>query len=50
MVKNFSGLTPLDIAGQHKCHEAAMMLINFLTSKFNFIVDIYNENEVKNKN
>lgn len=50
MRQNFSGLTPLDIAGQHKCHEAGIMMINFLTSKFNYIVDIYNETDKKNRN
>jgi len=50
MKQNFSGLTPLDIAGQHKCHEAAMMIINFMTTKFNYIVEIFAENEKQTKN
>lgn len=50
MRQNFSGLTPLDIAGQHGCHEAAMMIINFLTKKFHFINEIYQENQKKSKN
>ena len=45
MRQNFSGLTPLDIAGKHKCHEAAILMINFLTKKFNYIVEIYSEND-----
>lgn len=41
MHKNFSGLTPLDIAGQHGCHEAAMIIITFLTSRFEHVLDIF---------
>jgi len=41
---NFSGLTPLDIAGQHGCHEAAIMMINHLTERFDFVVEIFDLN------
>jgi hypothetical protein len=37
MRQNFSGLTPLDIAGQHGCHEAAIMIISHLTDRFDFV-------------
>jgi hypothetical protein len=50
MRQNFSGLTPLDIAGQHGCHESAMLMINFLTTKFTYINEIFTENEKKQKN
>jgi|TARA_B110001450_G_scaffold124602_1_gene117277 hypothetical protein len=41
MAVNFSGLTPLDIAGQHGCHEAAIMIINHLTERFDFVEEIF---------
>jgi hypothetical protein len=41
MRQNFSGLTPLDIAGQHGCHEAAMMIMNFLTARFENVLEIF---------
>jgi hypothetical protein len=41
MKQNFSGLTPLDIAGQHGCHEAAIMIINHLTERFDFVMEIF---------
>jgi hypothetical protein len=50
MRTNFSGLTPLDIAGQHGCHEAAMMIIKHLTERFDFVIEIFKANENKNIN
>ena len=50
MHKNVSGLTPLDIAGQHGCHEAAMLIINFLTARFEYICEIFDENKKQSKN
>jgi hypothetical protein len=47
MVVNFSGMTPLDIAGSHGCHEAAILMINHLTERFDFIEDIFNNGKGK---
>lgn len=31
----------MDIAGQHGCHEAAIMIINHLTDRFDFVTEIF---------
>lgn len=43
MKLNFSGLTPLDIAGQHMCTESALMIIEHMTERFGFIEEIFEQ-------
>lgn len=38
---NASDMTPLDIAGQHMCHESALLIIEHLTTKFDLLEQVY---------
>lgn len=48
MKPNIRNLSPLDVAGKHKSHESALLLLQFLRNHFNFVEDIFNVKNIGN--
>jgi len=46
---NNEGLTAIDIAGKHKKHESALLLLYYITGKFNLIKDSFFKNNKGNQ-